>query len=249
MTTPVAFITGASSGIGRALALEVAKRGYRLALAARRQDLLVELAAEIGAENSAVKTFACDVADQTQVKRAISATVQEFGSIDLAILSAGVGGPTDPVHFYAKDIERLVTTNLFGVAYCLEELIPLMTSRSAGTIAVLSSIAADRGIPDSAGYCASKAALSTLCEGLRGTLRKQGIRLVTIEPGYVRTPMTTRFKRMPFLMEADDAARLILRRIERGDRVIRFPLIPSIFMKVVRILPDSLFDVLTAMKT
>jgi len=249
MITPVAFVTGASSGIGRALAVELAKRGYRLALAARRQDLLDGLATEICADSSAVKTFACDVADQMQVKRAISATVREFGTIDLAILSAGVGGPTDPLHFDAKDIERLVTTNLFGIAYCLEELIPLMTSRSAGTIAVLSSIAADRGIPDSAGYCASKAALSTLCEGLRGTLRKQGIRLVTIAPGYVRTPMTARFKRMPFLIEADDAARLILRRIERGDRVIRFPLIPSIFMKVVRMLPDSLFDALTAMKT
>lgn len=247
MNTPVAFITGASSGIGRALALELARRDYCLGLAARRVELLDELATEIGARPKQLLSLRCDVADQTQVRSAVAGTIAQFGRIDLAILSAGVGGPTELLRFEASAVERLVRTNLFGVAYCLEELIPLMKSEG-GTIAIISSLAADRGIPDSAVYAASKAAVSSLCEGMRGTLRNHGIRLVTIEPGYVRTAMTARFKRMPFLVEADQAARLILRRIARGDRVIRFPMLPSIFMKLVRLLPNSVFDFFTSKK-
>ncbi len=246
MPVSVAFITGASSGIGRALAIELAPRGYHLSLAARREELLNQLASEIGGSQENVLTVTCDVAIQKDVKLAIQTTVERFGGIDLAILSAGVSGRTNPLKFEASSLEALVSTNLFGVAYCLEELIPLMKKRGGGTIAVLSSIAADRGMNISTAYCASKAAVSSLCEGLRGTLRKHGIRLVTIEPGFVRTPMTAGFKRMPFVMEADVAARLILRRIERGDRVIRFPFLPSVFMKLVRIAPDSLFDAVTA---
>ena len=164
----------------------------------------------------------------------------------MAILSAGIGGETDPMRFPASTLKTIVETNLFGVAYCLEELIPLMKRQGEGSIGVLSSLAADRGLPTSAAYCASKAAVSSLCEGLRGTLRKYGIRLVTIEPGYVRTPMTVRFKRMPLVMEADEAARLIANRMERGHRVIRFPFLASLFMKVMRMIPNGIFDAMTS---
>ncbi|MEP7270625.1 MAG: SDR family NAD(P)-dependent oxidoreductase [Acidobacteriota bacterium] len=249
MSNQVSLITGASSGIGRALALELGKDGARLAIAARRRDLLDELATETGKPAQDILVSTCDVASQKNVKETVAAAVERFGRIDLAILAAGVGGKTNPLKFHAGAIENLISINLLGVAYCLEELIPLMLRQGGGTIAVISSIAADRGIPDSAAYCASKAAVSTLCEGLRGTLRKHNVRLVTIEPGYVRTAMTEGFKRMPFVMEADEAARLILRRIKRGDRVIRFPLLPSLFMKLVRLVPNVLFDAATGGKT
>jgi short-subunit dehydrogenase len=140
----------------------------------------------------------------------------------------------------------MVRTNLLGVAYCLEELIPIMREQKSGIIAAISSLAGDRGFPGSSGYCATKAALSTLFNGLRVDLNRDGVKLVTIEPGYVQTPMTEGFSPMPFLMQADEAARLILRRIERGDRLIRFPLMPSIFMGLMRILPVSLFDLLVS---
>lgn len=243
---PVAFITGASSGIGLELALELAAKGYDLALAARRKDLLDGLAKEAQKSGAATITLACDVGDQTQVRQAITETLNRFGKIDLAILSAGVVGPTDAANFSAAKFEGVLRTNLLGVVYCLEELIPAMRKQKGGAIAAISSLAGDRGFPGSANYCATKAALSTLFEGMRVDLRRHGVRLVTIEPGYVLTPMTESLSGMPFLMQADAAARLILKRIERGDRVIRFPLVPSILMKFARIAPVSVFDFLVA---
>ncbi len=243
---PVAFITGASSGIGLELALELAAKGYDLGLAARRKDLLDGVAREAQKLGGAAITLACDVGDQAQVKRAVTDALNRFGRIDLAILSAGISGPTDAANFNAAQFERLLGTNLLGVAYCLEELIPAMRKQNGGTIAAISSLAGDRGVSGSAGYCATKAALSTLFDGMRVELRRHGIKLVTIEPGYVLTPMTEKLGGMPFLMRADDAASLIVRRIEGGDRVIRFPLIPSIFMKLMRVLPVSVLDVLSA---
>ncbi len=242
----IAFITGASSGIGRALTMGLASKGYALALAARRRELLDDLCDKVRQLGGEAIPLACDVSDQMQVKQAVAETIQNYGKIDLAILSAGIGGTTDAAEFKADKLRQLVQTNLFGVAYCLEELLPIMQQQKEGTIAAISSLAGDRGIPGSAGYCASKAALSTLFDGLRAELKAHRINLVTIEPGYVLTPMTESFGRMPFLMQADEAARLILRRIERGDRVIRFPFFPSVFMKLMRMLPVSLFDIFVA---
>jgi NAD(P)-dependent dehydrogenase (short-subunit alcohol dehydrogenase family) len=243
-TKPVVFITGASTGIGRALALELASRGWSLALAARRAPLLAELAAEAARLGSACLPLACDVCEQAQVRQAVAAARQYFGRIDWAILSAGISQPTDAQRFAAADFAQLLQTNLLGVAYCLEELIPLLRTQGGGRIVALSSLAADRGIPGSAGYCASKAALTALFDGMRAPLQAHKIELVTVAPGYVLTPMTEKFARMPFVMQADEAAQLILRRLERGDRVIRFPLLPSIVTGLLRVLPVSLFDAL-----
>ncbi len=242
----IAFITGASSGIGLALAQELAANGYELALAARRQEQLSLLVSDV--ERAGIRALAlpCDVTDPVQVKHAVTSAKDHFGRIDLAILSAGISEATSATQFIASRFERLLRTNLLGVAYCLEELLPLMQQQGGGTIAAISSLAGDRGIPGSAGYCATKAGLSTLFDGLRGELRQQGIRLVTIEPGYVRTPMTESFGNMPFAMSAEDSARLILQRLVAGDRVIRFPLMPSLVMKLMRIMPVSLFDLITA---
>ncbi|HKX29885.1 MAG TPA: SDR family NAD(P)-dependent oxidoreductase [Blastocatellia bacterium] len=242
----VAFITGASSGIGHALANELAESGYELALAARRRELLDEISSRIRQAGGTALPLACDVGDQAQVRAAVSETMRNFGRIDLAILSAGIGESTNAINFRADKFERLLRTNVLGVALCLEELIPVMRAQQQGVIAAISSLAGDRGFPGSAGYCATKAALSTLFDGLRGELSRQGVRLVTVEPGYVQTPMTASFGKMPFLQPADEAARLILRRIERGDRVIRFPFVPSVFMKLMQILPVTFFDILTA---
>ncbi|MBS1786982.1 MAG: SDR family NAD(P)-dependent oxidoreductase [Acidobacteria bacterium] len=242
----VVFITGASSGIGYALAQEFAPKGCALALAARRTDLLEALCEQVRRAGSESVALPCDVSEQSQVKQAVVETLARFGRIDLAILSAGISGSTNAADFNAESLERLLRTNLLGVAYCLEELLPVMQRQGGGTIAAISSLAGDRGFPGSAGYCATKAALSTLFDGLRVELNAQGIRLVTIEPGYVRTPMTESFGNMPFMMGADEAARLIVRRLEQGDRVIRFPLAASAFMKLMRILPVSLFDRIAA---
>lgn len=242
----IVFITGASSGIGYALAQQLAPKGCALVLAARRTDLLEALCEEVRRTGGEAIALTCDVGDQAQVKQAIAETIAHFGRIDLAILSAGIGGPTSAAEFKAEKFQRLLQTNLMGVAFCLEELLPLMRRQGGGTIAAISSLAGDRGFPGSAGYCATKAALSTLFDGLRAELKTHGIRLVTIEPGYILTPMTESFGKMPFMMPADEAAQLIVRRLEQGDRVIRFPLAASVFMKLMRILPVSLFDLIAA---
>lgn len=242
----VAFITGASSGIGYELALELARQGYVLALTARRETLLDELAEKVKSIGTDALSITCDVSDQQQVRKAIEETVVHFKRIDLAILSAGISEPTVAEDFSAADFEKLVRTNLLGVSYCLEELVQIMVRQRNGAIAAISSLAADRGVPGSAGYCATKAALSSLFEGMRVDLKRFGVGLVTIEPGYVRTPMTESFGNMPLVMEADASARLILRRIESGDRVIRFPLPASILMKLMRVLPVTLFDLIVA---
>ena len=242
----VAFITGASSGIGYELALELARQGYVLALTARRETLLDELAEKVKSIGTDALSITCDVSDQQQVRKAIEETVVHFKRIALAILSAGISEPTVAEDFSAADFEKLVRTNLLGVSYCLEELVQIMIRQRNGVIAAISSLAADRGVPGSAGYCATKAALSSLFEGMRVDLKRFGVGLVTIEPGYVRTPMTAGFGNMPLVMEADASARLILRRIESGDRVIRFPLPASILMKLMRVLPVTLFDLIVA---
>jgi NAD(P)-dependent dehydrogenase (short-subunit alcohol dehydrogenase family) len=242
----VVFITGASTGIGRALALEFAAHGCLLALTARRQPLLDELAQEVEQLGGQALALACDVTEAEQVHAAVTATQQHFGRIDCAIFSAGISAPTKAEAFNATDFNRLLQTNLLGVAYGLEALIPLMRKQGGGKIAVLSSLAGDRGMPGSAGYCATKAAVNALFDGLRGPLRPHGIELVTIAPGYVLTPMTEKFGKMPFVMTAEEAARLIWQRLERGHRIIRFPWQASWSMRALRILPARWFDLLTA---
>lgn len=242
----VVFITGASTGIGRALALVLAARGCALALTARRRTLLDELACEVERLGGQALALVCDVGDAQQVQAAVAATQQRFGRIDCALLSAGISEPTKAATFSAAAFEHLLQTNLLGVAYCLDVLIPLMREQGGGQIAVLSSLAGDRGMPGSAGYCASKAAVNALFDGLRGPLHPHGIELVTVAPGYVLTPMTEKFGKLPFVMTADEAAQLIVRRLERGHRIIRFPWQAAWFMRVMQILPVSWFDTLTA---
>ena len=245
----VVFITGASTGIGRALALVLAARGCDLALTARRQALLDELAGEVQRLGGRALALACDVTEAAQVHAVVTATQQHFGRIDCAILSAGISAPTNAEAFSAADFDRLLQTNLLGVAYGLEALIPLMRAQGGGQIAVLSSLAGDRGMPGSAGYCATKAALNALVDGLRGPLRPLGIQLVTIAPGYVLTPMTEKFGRLPFVLTAEEAAHLIVQRLERGHRIIRFPWQASWAMRVLRSLPVRWFDALTAKRS
>jgi short-subunit dehydrogenase len=234
-----AIITGASSGIGAEMARELARRGYAVALLARRADLLQELAKQLP---NAV-AVPCDVTDEAAVMSAVRAGERALGGpFDVAIANAGVG-----VTGYAakdvSDVERMMQVNYFGMLYLFHAVIPGMIERRSGRFAGIASIAGLRGLPTSSGYSASKAAMQAFLEAVRVELAPLGIRVTTVNPGFIATPMTEKNKfRMPFLMNADKAARIIIDGIERGARVVEFPWPMSLVMRFGRLLPAAVYD-------
>ena len=238
-TNKVTVITGASSGIGWALAQELAKEGCKLGLVARRREKLEELAADLRSRGSVAAWAVADVAEREATVAAIHHVAAELGPVDLLIANAGVGAPTllDPIN--TPDVERMIRVNLLGVIYAIEAVLPDMLRRRQGHLAAISSMAAYKGLPAESGYCASKAAVNAYMEGLRLHLRKRGIAVTTICPGFVRTPMiaVNQFK-MPWVVEVDDAARRIVRALRRRRKVYNFPWQMSLLMTVARWAPD-----------
>src|SRR5712691_6684743 len=234
-----AIITGASSGIGAEMARELARRGYAVALLARRADLLQELAKQMP---NAV-ALPCDVTDKAAVSSAVRAGEKALGGpFDVAIANAGVG----VTGYAAKDVSdavRMMQVNYFGMLHLFHAVIPGMVERRSGRFAGIASLAGLRGLPTSSGYSASKAAMQAFLEAARVELAPFGIRITTVNPGFIATPMTEKnnFK-MPFLMNAERAAKIIVDGIERGARVVEFPAPMSVAMRLGRILPAWMYD-------
>jgi short-subunit dehydrogenase len=229
-----ALITGASSGIGAAMAREMSRRGYSLVLLARRAELLEQLAGELP-DTIAIP---CDVTDSAAVHDA----VKRAGPIDVAIANAGIG-----VTGYASKIideaELMMRVNYFGMLYLFGAVVPAMIERRAGRFAGIASIAGLRGLPSASGYSASKAAMQAFLESARVELAPLGVRVTTVNPGFIATAMTEKNKfRMPFLMQPDAAARIIVDGIERGARIVEFPRPMSMAMRFARLLPSAVYD-------
>jgi short-subunit dehydrogenase len=239
----VAIITGASSGIGWALARSLAAEGCKVGLVARRREQLAELAAEIEKTGGTVAFATADIAERAQAVAAIREVAGRLGPVDLLIANAGVGAPTTLEPFNVGDVEKMFRVNVLGVVYSLEAVLPQMLERGRGHLAAISSLASYKGLPGESGYTASKAAVNLFMEGLRIQLRSKGIAVTTICPGFVKTPMTevNEFK-MPWLLTADDAARRIVRALKRKRKVYNFPWQLSLFMKCARWAPDWLVD-------
>lgn len=239
-----AIITGASSGIGLALARELAQRGWDLALLARRGDLLEAVAEELRARGRRVSVAACDVADGDAVRSAVQKAESELGgSFDLAIANAGISVPSHAASFSASEAEHLLRVNIFGVLYLYDAVIPSMIEKGAGRFSAVASIAGLRGLPTSGPYSASKAAVQAFLEAARIELADYGVGVSIVNPGWVRTPLTAKNRfPMPFLMEPEESAVVIADGLERGDRLIEFPRPMSLLMRVVRLLPDALYE-------
>jgi len=241
----VILLTGASSGIGRNLAVQLTGKNCSLALVARREELLTDLKKEILNKVSDVETYLCDVTDKDKVNTVVQEVINKFGRVDVAILNAGVGANSKIKEFDSQKAQDVFNTNVMGIINFIDALLPNFLERKSGIIAGVSSLADTRGFPGSGFYCASKAAASIFLESLRGELKSTNIKVITVKPGFVRTPMTAKNKfPMPFLMDADKAARIIIRGIEKEKRIIQFPLPTVLGSKLLRILPDSLFDAL-----
>lgn len=238
-----AVITGASSGIGWALAKELAGKGCKVGLLARRQEQLLALAREIEQAGGQCACAPADVGNRAAVLAAVMQVREQLGPIDLLVANAGVGRPTllDPVNI--DDVEKMFQVNVLGVVYSIEAVLPEMLRRGKGHLAAVSSLGSYKGLPGESAYCSSKAAVNVYMEGLRIQLRTKGIAVTTICPGFVKTPMTAvnEFK-MPFLLEANEAARRIVRALERKVKVFNFPWQMSLLMKLTHWLPDWVVD-------
>jgi short-subunit dehydrogenase len=229
-----AIITGASSGIGAEMARELSRRGYEVVLLARRADLLDQLAKELPNATA----IACDVTDSAAVHDAVARS----GPFDVAIANAGVGVSAWAAKSVA-DAELMMRVNYFGMLHLFDAVMPSMMERRSGHFAGIASIAGLRGLPTSAGYSASKAAMQAFLEAARVEVASFGIRITTVNPGFIVTAMTEKNKfKMPFLMKADRAAKIIVDGIERGKRIVEFPFPMSMAMRFARVIPAWMFD-------
>jgi short-subunit dehydrogenase len=237
------WITGASSGIGEALAAALSGAGARLALTARRQDRLDSIAAPWRAAGRDVLVVPADVTDREAVLAAARRVEDAWGGIDLAVFNAGIGKRIRWTEFDARDFTAIFQVNLFGVMYGLEAVLPGMLRRQAGRIAAVGSLAGYRGAPTLAGYGSSKAALIHAMDSLRFDLAPHGVGVTVINPGYVRTPLTADNKYwMPALMDADRAAAIIVRGLEQDRKEIHFPARFSWTLKFLRALPFPIYE-------
>jgi short-subunit dehydrogenase len=225
------------------MARQLAEQGVRVGLTARRVDRLEELAASIRSAGGVAAVAPADAADRQATFEAIAQLEQELGPIDLLIANAGIGRNSPSVGFSAEVVEEIFRVNLVGAAVAIEAVLPGMLDRRQGHIVGISSLAGFRGLPGSSAYCASTAALSTLLEGLRPDLTRQGVLVTIVHPGFVRTPMTEQSRHgQPWMMDADRAASIILNGIARGRRRVDFPAPTVALMRLVRLLPAPIFD-------
>jgi NADP-dependent 3-hydroxy acid dehydrogenase YdfG len=237
------LITGASSGIGRALAYEYAGSGARIAVAARRADELDVTLQGIKQRGGSGVTIPLDVTDAAAVRDAVQRADRDLGGLDMVIANAGFGDMRHASRLQWEDIASMIRTNVDGAMATLLAAVPIMMARASGHLVGISSLAGRRGLPESAAYCASKAALSTFLESLRIDLHRAGIRVTDVQPGFVDTAALQKEKHpTPFQWPAEKAARVISRRLEKSPRIVSFPW-PLVFLTGLgRRLPGAIYD-------
>lgn len=239
---PVVWITGASQGIGKSLALKMAARGTTVIASARNVENLKALEAQASGFLGNIYPLPLDVTDQFAVYEAVKKIVGQHGRIDQAILNAGNFIPMSGHKFKASIVEEQVQLNLMGVCYCLEPLIPLMREQGQGVIAINASLSGYRGLPTAAAYGATKAALINMAECLYFDLADSGVDIKIINPGFVKTPLTDKNTfPMPFLMPVEKAANIIIDGMNRKGFEIRFPLLFALVMRLLQLLPYSIY--------
>ena len=249
----VVLITGASSGIGKAIAVKLLKSNCKLVLVARRTELIEEYLNQSPSTNHPLRLvedeasqpliIKCNVSNKDEVAEALKLIKEKFGRINIAILNAGVGYHVTVGNYKSIYAEETFGANLFGIIYWVEQLLPDFVKRKEGMIVGVSSLADNRGYSGSGFYSASKAAATTYLEGLRIELMQYNIKVITVRPGFVKTPMTDKnnFK-MPLLMSADKAADIIIDGIKKEKRIIQFPWRMVLLTRLIGIIPNSLYE-------
>jgi short-subunit dehydrogenase len=238
------WITGASTGIGAALARELADRGASVAISARNVEKLREVA------GGRMLVVPVDVTDREATVAAGDTVRAALGGLDVAVLNAGTWSRFDVTDWDSQAFAEHLQTNLMGTVHALEAVVPTMLAEGRGRIVGTASVAGYRGLPGSEAYGATKAALLNLLEALRGSLGPRGIVVQTLAPGFVRTPMTDRNSfPMPFLISAEAAAKAIADGIEKDKAEVVFPFPMMLMMKTARLLPVRAWTAMTAVLT
>lgn len=247
-SAPLAFITGASSGIGQALAGRYHQAGWRLALVARRTGEMAAWASAQGIPARRWRAYRADVADIDSIVAASQACIAQQGLPDVVVANAGISIGMDTVQRSDLDVlARTYATNNVGLAATFHPFVAAMRARGSGRLVGIASVAGIRGLPGHGAYCSSKAAVISYCESLRGELRGSGVKVVTIVPGYIDTPLTRKNRyAMPFLMPAPAFADAAFGVISAGSSYRVIPWQMGVAAKLLRLLPDALFDRLLA---
>ena len=232
------WITGASSGIGKALAEKFALEGWKVAISARRKEILDEMAKR---EN--ISSYPLDVTNQNQINSVFSKIINDFGNLDLCVFSSGTYDPKLEQEINIKQSQFVMETNFFGVLYCIKSVEKYFKDKKAGHISIVSSIAAYRGLPNSSGYGPSKAALTNLTESLYFDFKKHNVRISLVSPGFIKTPLTDKNEfRMPFIKSPEFAAEKMFNGLTKTKSFeIHFPKALTIILKFLRILPYKIY--------
>jgi NAD(P)-dependent dehydrogenase (short-subunit alcohol dehydrogenase family) len=232
------WITGASSGIGKALAEKFALEGWKVAASARRKEILDEMA-----KNENISSHPLDVTDQEQINDVFSKIIKEFGGLDLCVFSSGTYDPKLEQEINIKQNKFVMETNFFGVLYCIKSVEKYFKDKKNGHISIVSSIAAYRGLPNSSGYGPSKAALTNLAESLYFDFKKHNIRISLVSPGFIKTPLTDKNEfPMPFIKSPEFAAEKMFDGITKSKSFeIHFPKALTLLLKFLRILPYRIY--------
>jgi short-subunit dehydrogenase len=243
-TNKTILLTGASSGIGKSLAQKLAMIDCTLILTARRTNLIEEYLSNLNNKRAEIIIDSCDVADKNSVSECMIKIKSKIkNNIDIAILNAGTSYRTDITEFNSKHAEEIFGVNVMGIVYWIEQLLPQMMNRKNGMIVGTSSLADSRGHAKSEFYCASKAAVTKILEGLRVELHPYNVKVIKVKPAYVKTPMTDKNKfKMPFIMPPEKAADIIIRGIEKEKPIIAFPPVLTFASWLGGILPSSIYE-------
>ncbi len=235
----VIWITGASTGIGKALALKFAKIGWIVAVSARRENLLEEL----NKENSNIHPFPLDVTNIEQCKSVFKDILERFKNIEICVFCTGIHDPKSEKKFNLEKIRKIMEVNYFGVMNSINSIYEYYNTKKSGQISIVSSVAGYRGLPAAGAYCASKSALTSFTESLHFEMKRKNVRVSLISPGFIKTPMTDQNDfPMPMIRSPEFAAEQIYSGlIKKSGFEIHFPKVFTFFMKFLRILPSSIY--------
>ena len=233
------WITGASSGIGKALAIKFATEGWQVAASARRENLLQDL----NKTNSNIHSFPLDVKDEAQAKKVFENIIEKFQTVDICIFCTGIHDPESEKKLSGKKIREIMETNFFGTLNCILTVKSYFRERGNGHISIVSSVAAYRGLPAASGYCASKSALTSLAESLYFDFKRHNVRVSVVSPGFIKTPMTDKNKfPMPMIRSPEYAAEKMFSGLTKKNVFeIHFPVAFTMLMKLLKIMPNWLY--------